>query len=292
MRKKICVVGGGVAGFGVADGLLERNFTDFTLLEGRPIFLYTLTWLKFSKKKGENISGEFSGNEFRDYLLGRERPEENFIKGNRVFYLDKKKKKLYFSDGKETADCEFDKLILATGGVPVLYGEYLLPGFRGAGIFTAYQVGEMLTHYDFLPGEKLIVYGRGEYAAETALLAKECGLDVKIVFSHEPDFHLDFPFLLGKIVKVHGGLRVSGVDVRTAGNEVEELNGDTLVVAGKYVLERGWREIAGIKWDIDKWRGISDDPDIILVGDAFEPSFNFVRQYEESYKKGMELANE
>ncbi|MDA3941180.1 MAG: hypothetical protein PF693_18030 [Spirochaetia bacterium] len=41
----------------------------------------------------------------------------------------------------------------------------------------------MIEHYPFKPGEKLIIFGETLYTLDTALLAKNAGIDVTVVSS-------------------------------------------------------------------------------------------------------------
>ncbi len=276
---EFCIVGGGVGGIGFSHEILEKRGDNFVLLEGWDSLLYTLTWLRYVKKPSERFHEEFTGEEFRKKLLEVEIPHEKILLGARVFEVIPKENKLFFYHENRVEECVFKKLILAVGGVPIVYGNYLLPGFRGAGIFSAYQVGEMLTHFSFTPGEKLVVYGEDEYAVDLAKLAENCGLETILVYIGDGD--VDFDRLVrGKIKRLNGDLRLESIEIDSG----EVIKADSLAVAGKYVIDRIWREKLLIHWDLKEWKATSSHDNIVLTGDALKPDFDYVKQYENSRK--------
>ncbi len=281
-----CIIGGGVGGLGFADGLVESKRDDFILLEGRDEFMYTLTWLKHVKKHSGIFQKDYTGVEFRDELLRKKREEGKFVRNARVFDIDTRKMKVSYYHNGEVKEVECENIVLAVGGVPIIYGDNLLAGYRGAGIFSAYQVGEMLVHYDFLPGKRMAIYGDNEYAIDLAYLSIDCGFEPVLIFKgdHLPEGTEKMQVIMGRIKELKGGLRLENVTLDTG--EVVEV--DTLVVAGKFILERGWREKLKITWDLTNWRGISPDERLILTGDAHRPDFDFALQYETAFEKGVE----
>lgn len=69
----------------------------------------------------------------------------------------------------------FDKIILATGARDLAMA---FPGWDQPGVMGAAALQMLLTRYDAFAGRKILILGSHDLALETALLAKERGLDV------------------------------------------------------------------------------------------------------------------
>jgi NADPH-dependent 2,4-dienoyl-CoA reductase/sulfur reductase-like enzyme len=69
----------------------------------------------------------------------------------------------------------FDRLVLATGARDLAMA---FPGWNQPGVMGAAALRMLLTRYDAFAGQRLVVLGSHDLALETALLAKERGLDV------------------------------------------------------------------------------------------------------------------
>ncbi len=283
IEKEYCIIGGGVAGIGFLAGLVESGRDDVLLIEGRDQLMYTLTWLGYVEKQyGEK---GVTGRDFRKIVSGRMDVRPFLSAESRVIHVDPKEREVVFVSGDDLERCRYGKLIVAAGGVPIIYGDYLLPGFRGAGIFSAYQVGEMLEHFDFMPGKRLVVYGEDEYVADLTAFARDCGIEaVALLPDHIELRGMDIPVVEGRIERLEGGLRLEKVILDNG----EEIQCDSLAVAGKFVPERWWREHGILYWDLKKWEGRSLYDDIVLVGDIKKPTFDFVEQYQESYEAGRQ----
>lgn len=79
------------------------------------------------------------------------------------------------SDGQKTWLCSFDALILATGARDLVLG---FDGVDLPGVMGARALKTLLTGYDAFDGERVLILGSGDLAAETALLLFDRGLEV------------------------------------------------------------------------------------------------------------------
>ncbi len=296
------VVGGGVAGLGAFLEIVRGELGSICLLEGRNDLMYTLTWMKSFPFGEGKTSSRYTGIDFRKKLLFEieniTRDDAKVLTGVRVFKIDRESKVVYARSANGAGlQFEYKKLIVAVGATQIVYGRYLLPGVRGGRIFSAYQVGEMLEHYPFLPGKKLIVFGESEYAIEVALSAYEKGIGVSIV-SPSNDIEEVIGAVPGKwpeaislytgcvLKQVLGDTLFRGLVLQRAGAEFC-VGGDSLAVDGDFVLEHPWREHLGVEWNLDRWQlDMNTDKmrelGMLFVGDAQRPSPNFVLQYHEA----------
>jgi len=299
MKKiKYCIVGGGVAGIGFIDGLSQRGEKDFVLFEGRQQLAYTLNWMPYAKRESKQLGLSMTGVEFKRYLVNNDRDLSKISFSSRLLDVDKKNKIIFVNfNGERTEQIKYEKLVIAVGGLQILYGSYLLPGFRGAGIFTTYQTGEMLTEYNFLPGKKLFILGRCQYSYETAILAQKRGIETTIGSTGE------FAFRDGKtpvyenieILEVLGekDKRMTGIKF-LSGNKEVMLEADSMAVDGKFIIEHKMRDILGIEWGLDTWRarlerGFFLNDDVALAGDANKPDYDFTHQYEKAFNLAKEF---
>lgn len=285
---KYCIIGGGPAGIGVLDGLLKNGETDIILFEGRDTFLYTLSLMLFIKKSTGMFAKEITGKQFRKFLLGNNDYSRFANPNSRLIGLDKENRSCTVNiNGEKNLEIKYGTLIIASGAIQSIYGKELLPGFRGAGTFTTYQISEMLTQYSFLPGKNLGIIGDSEYALETALTAESKGLNVTL-FSHSlPGKNcINYKSILG----LQGDEHISSVEIETDSGEKLHYPVDSLAVDGEFSMEHKLRDLIGIEWDINAWQTGTEHnqqhPDfenIYLAGDAFKPKFNFLEQYENGY---------
>ncbi len=282
-----CIIGGGPAGIGVLDRLLQEGQKNCMLFEGRDELLYTLSFMPFIKQTSPMFQSAVSGTGFKTHLLETNRPEPVLSLGSRLIGTDFKNHRIIINDnGKENLTVSYRKLLIATGSVQSIYGSRLLPGFRGAGTFSTYQTAEMLTRYDFIPGEKLAIIGESSYAEETRRIAQEKGIET-ILFSNS-SFESAVPYT--DVTGLEGKEHISGIRIRTPENKTQHFAIDSLAVDGEFIMEHKMRELLGIEWNIDKWQAATDDEqrhpdfaDVYITGDAWKPGFNFLNQYENGY---------
>ncbi len=282
-----CIIGGGPAGIGVLDRLLHKGQKNVMLFEGRDELLYTLSFMPFIKQTSAMFRSAVSGTGFKTHLLETKRPESVISLGSRLIGTDFENHRIIINDnGRENLTVSYRNLIIATGGVQAVYGRRLLPGFRGAGTFSTYQTAEMLTRYDFIPGEKLAIIGESSYAEETRRIAQEKGIET-ILFSNS-SFESAVPY--AEVTGLEGDEHISGIRIRTPENKNQYFAIDSLATDGEFIMEHKMRELLGIEWDIDRWQAETDTTqrhpdftDVYIAGDAWKPNFNFLNQYENGY---------
>lgn len=288
------IIGGGVSGIAAFEELADSGKTSIALLEARKDLMYTLSWMKSALFSGSNHN-DIKGVEYREYLSSKIKgyfQEGKIQTGKRAFNIDQKKQQVFVrnSDGEQEI-YSYKVLIVAIGATQILYGRHLLPGTRGARFFTAYQVGEMLEHYPFLPGKKLIVYGESSYAFETALSAYKRGIFSVVVSPIKIEIPKqwlgEIPVYSEVILKqVYGATAFAGMLFQKGVASIS-IEGDALAVDGDFVLEHSWREHLGVEWNLSDWKiDLSFEQmlqrKLIFVGDASEPSPNFISQYNSS----------
>ncbi len=291
---KYCIIGGGPAGIGFLSRIIESGEKDVRLFEGRDEILYSLSFMPSVKIKSEMFPGPFSGKEFRDHLLKDDKTVPFVTTGSRLIGLDADKKICTVNiEGKENREIRYTYLIIATGAIQAIYGKELLPGYRGAGIFTAYQVSEMLTHYDFLPGKRLAVIGDSGFAEETVYLAEKAGIKTTLLSKENLPGAVRYESILGLLGDEH----ISGIKITGADGKTETIEIDSLAVDGLFSMEHKMRELLEVEWDIENWKADTDEswnpadrPDIFLTGDALKPDFSFLNQYENGYNLAGRIA--
>lgn len=275
------VIGGGVAGIGALNELRDAGVTSVMLVEGRNTLGYTLSWMT-EVPFGTASGSTYTGTQFREEYLHPYERDPAVRLGHRAFSVDLEQRVVHvITPGQEYEQIGFSHLIVAVGAVQVLFGRHLLPGRRTNRMFTTYQVGEMLAHYPFKPGQNVIFYGSSPYLTETVRAAQRTEIATTVV---SPDAPAEADYTHATISAVQGMGAFSGVEIEHNGAR-RELSGDALVVDGDFVLERQWREMLGVRWELDTaqtsipvdhpQRGI-----FTLIGDAAYPDPDFVRQYE------------
>lgn len=79
------------------------------------------------------------------------------------------------ADGERSWLVGFDRIVLATGARDLALA---FPGWNQPGVMGAAALRMLLTRYDAFAGRRVLVLGSHDLALETALLARERGLDV------------------------------------------------------------------------------------------------------------------
>ena len=285
---KYCIIGGGPGGIGVLDRLLEEGETDIILFEGRDELLYTLSLMPFKGMTSKMFPEEVSGTQFRENILKKTNYLEYVKLNSRLIGLDNENSTCIVNiDGKKNLEIGYNTLIIATGAVQSIYGKELLPGFRGAGVFTTYQISEMLIRYDFIPGKTLGIIGDSEYSIETAQIAEDAGLEVTL-FSKGDSGSRGVKYK--SICSLEGDEHISGVNIENESGKETFYLVDSLAVDGEFSMEHKMRDLLEVEWDINSWQaGTEHDQshlrfsNIFLTGDAFKPAFSFLDQYENGY---------
>jgi len=291
------VIGGGVSGLGALDALLTAGKSNVALFEARDTLMYTNTWMKNIKLKDSMDNKSYTGESFREKILtGLEKSDngKHINTGKRVYYIDQKEKKVHIrTASNQREEYSYGTLIVAVGATQIMYGKYLLPGSRGGRYFTSYQAGEMLEHYPFKPGEKLIVYGESIYTLDTAMLAEKSGISVTVVSPSELILPENWPadiVVYDKAVlkQTYGDTLFEGMLIQKGSAQIC-IPGDSLAVGGDFVLEHPWREHLAVEWDLKKWeldlpKEEMEKRNLIVIGDAYKPSPDFIEQYEAGSK--------
>ncbi|MFO8065323.1 MAG: hypothetical protein R6V29_11920 [Spirochaetia bacterium] len=268
------------------------------LLEGRARLGYTLSWMKHltfpaaTNGRTETVTGT----QFRERYLAPHEENDAVRLGRRVFSVDLAGSAEgaagtldVITADKRHEQLQFNHLILAQGAVQVLFGRYLLPGKRTNRMFTSYQAGEMMEHYPFLPGNELVFFGESPYTIEAARAANEIGIASAIVsptsFSQRYREYLPDVALYedAGLTALTGDAVFTGIDIEHGGSS-KHVAGDAIVVDGDFVLERQWRDMLGVSWDLEAGKTTVPETHparkhFTLVGDALEPSPDFAAQY-------------
>ncbi|MCK5673856.1 MAG: FAD-dependent oxidoreductase, partial [Spirochaetales bacterium] len=189
------IIGGGVSGLGSLNALLSTGHSRVALFEARDTLMYTNTWMKNIELQDSLDSKNYTGAAYRDKIIsGLNKSNDHIFTGKRVYYIDQKEQKVHVrTDSGKNEEYSYSNLIIAVGAAQIMYGKYLLPGSRGGRFFTSYQVGEMIEHYPFNPGKKLIVFGESLYTLDTALLAKKSGISVTVVSPSPMELPVNWP---------------------------------------------------------------------------------------------------
>lgn len=306
------IIGGGPAGVGAFSSLPESS--SAVLLEARESLMYSLSWMK-SVHFNDTTGTEFSANVSPAVSKRTAKREDKRIHmEERVFRIDRENKIVYSRSSTDNLhEYRYGTLIVAVGAIQIVYGRYLLPGVRAGRIFTTYQVGEMLQHYDFIPGKRIFIFGESPYTVETALAARDAGLEVEIGIPGDdtsedswrpllPDGATvsteiagridDIPVHTGVALKqIYGGTLVEGVLLQK-GNREFSVSTDSFVVDGDFVLEHAWRYHLDVEWNLREWRLDTNSEEmrkngIILVGDAYRPNPNFQDQFTSARKAAL-----
>jgi len=197
------IVGGGLAGASAVEGIRERDKNGDVLLiaseKHLPYDRPPLTKkLWFGKKKVEDI-----------FLHDQKFYDQNGVtlaQGETVTALDPKQKKITNNNGREF---RFQKLLLATGGVPRILP---IPGGDLEGIYYFRTLDDYLKlRGESTEGKKAVVIGGGFIGSEIAAALAMNKVDVTMIF---PDSYLVsrvFPEYLGRALLaqfISRGIRV------------------------------------------------------------------------------------
>lgn len=293
------IIGGGVSGLGALDALLSTGHSRVALFEARDTLMYTNTWMKNIELQDSLDSKNYTGAAYRDKIIsGLNKSNDHIFTGKRVYYIDQKEQKVHVrTDSGKNEEYSYSNLIIAVGAAQIMYGKYLLPGSRGGRFFTSYQVGEMIEHYPFNPGKKLIVFGESLYTLDTALLAKKSGISVTVVSPSPMELPVNWPdditvYDNTVLKQVYGDTLFEGMLVQKGSAQIS-IPGDSIAVDGDFVLEHPWREHLDVEWDLKNW-GIDLSLEemkkrkLFFIGDANKPNPDFIKQYQ----AGSEMVKE
>ena len=287
------VVGGGISGLGALTSMISEGHNKVALFEARDTLMYTNTWMKNIELQDSIDNKSYTGESFREKILtGLEKSgnEKHINTGKRVYYIDQKEQKVHIrTAANQREEYSYGTLVVAVGAAQIMYGKYLLPGTRGGRFFTSYQVGEMIEHYPFKPGEKLIVFGESLYTMDTAMLAKKSGISVTVVSPSKLILPENWPediAVYDEVVlkQIFGDTLFEGMLIQSGSAQIS-ISADSIAVDGDFVMEHPWREHLAVEWDLEKWElDLSMEEmkkrNLVVIGDAYKPSPDFIEQYE------------
>ena len=275
--QKIVIIGNGVAGNSAAASIRSvSKETAVTMISKEPFPEYCACVLSKKYISNEMKREEVFLKTFENY--SREGIRTTF--GRTVSGIDVERKAVLL----ETGVVDYDKLIIATGGRPIIPP---LEGIGKKGIFTMKSLGdaELISNYT---GEKAVVIGAGPIGLELSIALKKRGWKVTLVellervlpkaFDEEPSS------ILRKIVENYGievltgekAIKMSGAThVEKVITDKREIECDMVIMnlgmrpevelARKAGLEIG--RLGGIK--VDR-RMMTSTEDVYACGDCIE----------------------
>ncbi len=242
------IVGGGLAGASAAEGIRERDKSGSILLIGgekhlpydRPPLSKKL-W--FGKKKVEDI-----------FLHDQKFYDQNGVTvalGTKVTSLDAKQKTITASDGKSYG---FQKLLLATGGVPRALP---IPGGDLEGIcYYRYLDDYLRMRTEAAAGKSAVVIGGGFIGSEVAAALNINKVDVTMIFPEAYICNRVFPENLG--IALQRQYRDRGITVLAG-----EKPASFAKKGSRFVTTTG--------------NGKTIESDVVIVGIGIAPSFELAK---------------
>lgn len=164
------IIGNGVAGNSVVSAIRKINKEAFiTMISQEPFPEYSACVLSKKYISGEMEKKEVFLKNFKDYS------KENVatLFGQKVTGLEPLNRKVIL----ETGSIFYDKLIISTGGNPIVP---LIPGVDKEGIFTLKSLEDAEKIYNYV-GRKAVVIGAGAIGLETSLSLRKRGWHVSLV---------------------------------------------------------------------------------------------------------------
>lgn len=274
IKMKVLIIGNGIGGFSAATKLRHLDFPcEVTILSAEPYPLYSACVLP------DYISGEIPRE--RTFVKSMEDYETlgvHALFGDQVKEVDPIAKRVFTERGGKIP---FDKLILATGSEPIVFGEPKRGMFK---LKTLKDADEILKH----GGRKAVIIGAGPIGVEIGIALFKRGYSVSMIEMMENILPLGLD--VKGALKVKSMLEERGIEIFTGERseetlgkeEVEgiktnkrELDCDTLIWAVGMrsrveLAKQGGIEIGekgGIK--VNSWMETSI-PDIYACGDCIE----------------------
>jgi len=148
--------------------------------------------------------------------------------------------------GPKTYKCRF--LVLATGCCEKSLGERLLPSSRPAGIFTTWQLQQIVNIHHLKPGNRALVIGSEDAALSTVMTLKRAGLSIAGMVEENNEIQTyplvakalsrlyGFPiFKETSVESIFGVERVEGVALADQGRKTRiRVACDTVVISGRF----------------------------------------------------------
>jgi len=165
---------------------------------------------------------------------------------------------LGLSDGQRSWTAGFGRLVLATGARDCALG---FAGWDQPGVMGALAFQTLVQRYDAFAGARVVILGSGDLALETALLARERGIDVAALIevrdAVQGALPGDLPVLTGhRVIRAEGG--VDGVErliVAPIGGAEQVIACDTVILAIDTVPAIELAEVAGAAVVTEPMRG-------------------------------------
>ncbi len=173
---KLVVIGSGPGGITAATS--AKTFDRDT-----EVVIYTNETLSAHQKPGSSLALEYPNTS--DLLIQDWSPKSlgakgiKFVSGVQVTEVDTSSKIVKFNDGKSISESKYDKLILATGGLPAIPS---IPGIELKGVFTIQDMSDTSRigeHLDEM--HSIFVVGAGFSGLEVAERLLDLGKDVHLV---------------------------------------------------------------------------------------------------------------
>jgi apoptosis-inducing factor 3 len=254
------IVGGGSAGYGASQAMREAGF------KGRIVM--------FTK---ENRTPYDRPNLSKDYLEGSAQPEwmpirpDEFYKkyeievefDRNVKSISKKNKKIVFDDG---TDFKFDKVLIATGGVPIVFK---MPGSNLKNIFYLRSFDNADAIIEAVKdSKKAVVIGSSFIGMETANCLLERKLDVTVVSMDKIPFEQTLGKEIGKLIKREHEKR--GIKFKL-GRKVKKFEGN--------------EKLSSVLLD----NGEKIDADIAVIGIGVKPATEIIDDVEKNSDGGIKV---
>ncbi len=139
-------------------------------------------------------------------------------------------------------------LVLATGCCEAPFAARLIPSARPAGIFTGWQLQQMVRLFRLKPGKRAVVIGSEDAAFSALMTLRDSGVSVAGIVEEDAEYqtypllartmsrYYGVPIYLGTSVKSILGIdRVEGVELAGRNDEkTTTVECDTVIVTGKF----------------------------------------------------------
>ncbi len=143
---------------------------------------------------------------------------------------------------------ETRSIILATGCCESPLADRVIPHARPAGIFTTWQLQQMVNIHNLKPGNRALIVGSEHVAFSTAITLRRAGVSIAGLVEEGSELQTypllaktvsgfcSFPIYTGTSVEgIWGTKRVEAVQlVRRKGGDVLEIDCDTLIITGNF----------------------------------------------------------
>ena len=149
-------------------------------------------------------------------------------------------------EGSKTYESRF--VILATGCCERPLADRIIPSARPAGIFTTWQLQQMVNIHHLKPGKQALIIGSEHVALSTVMTLKRAGVSIAGIVEEDAELQTysflakamssfyGFSIYKDTLVKaISGTRRVEGVELVTQGKQaIFRINCDTVIITGKF----------------------------------------------------------